>query len=101
MLAFPCNQFGSQEPGSNAEIYANMKKDYNITFPMFAKSNVNGACPVCLCVCMCMYVCMYVYTYVCNVCLCVNLCTYIRVYLYVFMHVYIFKLLYEVRSSLT
>lgn len=44
VLAFPCNQFGAQEPDSNAVLYANMKKDYNITFPMFAKSNVNGPC---------------------------------------------------------
>ena len=42
MLAFPCNQFGSQEPGSDAEIkdFANSK--FGATFPMFSKIEVNG-----------------------------------------------------------
>jgi len=43
VAAFPCNQFGGQEPGTNAEIKARMKKKYGFTFDMFAKINVNGA----------------------------------------------------------
>jgi len=42
VAAFPCNQFASQEPGTNAEIKAAMKKKYGFTFDMFAKINVNG-----------------------------------------------------------
>ena len=42
MLAFPCNQFGSQEPGSNAEIKAFASSKYGVGFPMFAKIEVNG-----------------------------------------------------------
>ncbi len=42
MLAFPCNQFGSQEPGTNAEILEFAKSTYNVEFPMFAKVEVNG-----------------------------------------------------------
>lgn len=45
-MGFPCNQFGAQEPDSNAVIEANMKKDYNVTFLMLAKSNVNAPCTV-------------------------------------------------------
>jgi len=41
VLAFPCNQFGAQEPGSAAEIRAFADK-YGATFPMFAKVDVNG-----------------------------------------------------------
>jgi len=41
-LAFPCNQFGGQEPGSNEEIAAWAKKTYGVTFPMFEKTEVNG-----------------------------------------------------------
>ncbi len=42
MLAFPCNQFGKQEPGTNAEILAFAKSKYDVNFPMFAKLDVNG-----------------------------------------------------------
>src|SRR5215469_6353270 len=43
VLGFPCNQFGQQEPGSAAEIGAFCQKNYGVTFPMFAKVDVNGA----------------------------------------------------------
>jgi glutathione peroxidase len=42
VLSFPCNQFGAQEPGSEAEIGAFCEKNYGVTFPMFAKIDVNG-----------------------------------------------------------
>ncbi len=42
MLAFPCNQFGNQEPGSNAEIHEFATSNYGVTFPMFEKVDVNG-----------------------------------------------------------
>lgn len=42
MLGFPCNQFGGQEPGSNEEILAFATEKYGVTFPMFAKIEVNG-----------------------------------------------------------
>ncbi len=42
VLAFPCNQFGSQEPGSNEEILAFAQSKFGVTFPMFAKIEVNG-----------------------------------------------------------
>ena len=42
MLAFPCNQFGAQEPGTNAEIFEFATSKYDVTFPMFAKIEVNG-----------------------------------------------------------
>lgn len=42
VLGFPCNQFGAQEPGSEAEIGAFCQKNYGVTFPMFAKIAVNG-----------------------------------------------------------
>ena len=42
VLGFPCNQFGRQEPGSAAEIGAFCDKNYGVTFPMFAKIDVNG-----------------------------------------------------------
>lgn len=42
VLGFPCNQFGSQEPGSAAEIGAFCEKNYGISFPMFARIEVNG-----------------------------------------------------------
>lgn len=41
MLAFPCNQFGGQEPGGASEIRATADR-YGVTFPMFAKIDVNG-----------------------------------------------------------
>jgi glutathione peroxidase len=43
VLGFPCNQFGAQEPGSAAEIGAFCQINYGVTFPMFAKIEVNGA----------------------------------------------------------
>ena len=42
MLGFPCNQFGAQEPGSNAEILEFARSKYGVEFPMFAKIEVNG-----------------------------------------------------------
>ncbi|OJT94927.1 MAG: glutathione peroxidase [Alphaproteobacteria bacterium 65-7] len=42
VLGFPCNQFGAQEPGSAGEIGAFCRKNYGVTFPMFAKVEVNG-----------------------------------------------------------
>jgi len=42
VLAFPCNQFGAQEPGSEAEIKSFCSLTYNVTFPLFAKIDVNG-----------------------------------------------------------
>jgi glutathione peroxidase len=43
VLGFPCNQFGKQEPGSNAEILKFAQSKYDVTFPMFEKIEVNGA----------------------------------------------------------
>jgi glutathione peroxidase len=43
VLGFPCNQFGAQEPGDEAEIRSFCSLNYNVTFPMFAKVEVNGA----------------------------------------------------------
>ena len=42
ILAFPCNQFGGQEPEGNAFIQQFCQRNYNITFPVFAKIDVNG-----------------------------------------------------------
>lgn len=42
ILGFPCNQFGSQEPGTAAEIKSFCTKNYGVTFDMFAKIDVNG-----------------------------------------------------------
>ena len=42
VLGFPCNQFGAQEPGSNAEIHEFARSKYAVEFPMFAKVEVNG-----------------------------------------------------------
>jgi glutathione peroxidase len=42
VLGFPCNQFGGQEPGDAAEIKQFCSSNYAITFPMFAKVDVNG-----------------------------------------------------------
>ena len=42
VLGFPCNQFGSQEPGDNKNIRNFCQLNYGVTFPMFAKINVNG-----------------------------------------------------------
>lgn len=43
ILAFPCNQFLGQEPGSNDEIVNFCSVNYNVTFPLFDKIDVNGA----------------------------------------------------------
>lgn len=42
ILGFPCNQFGGQEPGTEAEIKEFVKK-FGVTFDMFSKINVNGS----------------------------------------------------------
>jgi glutathione peroxidase len=42
VLGFPCNQFGKQEPGSDAEIAEFCKANYSVEFPMFSKIEVNG-----------------------------------------------------------
>jgi glutathione peroxidase len=43
VLGFPCNQFGAQEPGDAAEIASFCSLTYDVTFPMMAKVEVNGA----------------------------------------------------------
>ncbi|MCY8515078.1 glutathione peroxidase [Bacillus atrophaeus] len=43
ILGFPCNQFMNQEPGDETSIQEFCKKNYGVTFPMFAKIDVNGA----------------------------------------------------------
>jgi glutathione peroxidase len=43
ILGFPCNQFGAQEPGSEAQIAQFCELNYGVTFPLFAKIEVNGA----------------------------------------------------------
>ncbi len=43
MLGFPCNQFGGQEPGDAAEIAQFCSLTYDVSFPVFAKVDVNGA----------------------------------------------------------
>ena len=43
VLGFPCNQFGKQEPAGEAEILQFCTGSYGVTFPMFAKIEVNGA----------------------------------------------------------
>jgi glutathione peroxidase len=42
ILAFPCNQFAGQEPGSNQEIKQFCSSKYSVTFPLFDKIDVNG-----------------------------------------------------------
>ena len=42
ILGFPCNQFGSQEPGDEKEINEFCEINYGVSFPMFAKVEVNG-----------------------------------------------------------
>jgi glutathione peroxidase len=42
ILGFPCNQFGAQEPGTQAEIQEFCSTNYGVTFPIFAKIEVNG-----------------------------------------------------------
>lgn len=43
VVGFPCNQFGGQEPGTNAEIKEFCSSKFHVTFPMFDKIDVNGA----------------------------------------------------------
>ena len=43
ILGFPCNQFGRQEPGGAEEIGEFCEINYGVSFPMFAKIDVNGA----------------------------------------------------------
>jgi glutathione peroxidase len=43
VLGFPCNQFGAQEPGDATQIAQFCEREYAVTFPMFAKIDVNGA----------------------------------------------------------
>jgi glutathione peroxidase len=43
VLGFPCDQFGHQEPGDEAEIKTFCTLNYGVSFPMFAKIEVNGA----------------------------------------------------------
>jgi glutathione peroxidase len=42
VLGFPCNQFGSQDPGSHEEIQQFCQANYGVSFPMFGKIEVNG-----------------------------------------------------------
>lgn len=42
VLGVPCNQFGAQEPGTEAEIGAFCRKNYGVTFPLTAKNDVKG-----------------------------------------------------------
>jgi len=42
VLGFPCNQFGAQEPGTEKEIAQFCEINYGVTFPLFAKVDVNG-----------------------------------------------------------
>lgn len=42
VLGFPCNQFGSQDPGDNGEIQEFCQLNYGVSFPMFSKIDVNG-----------------------------------------------------------
>jgi glutathione peroxidase len=43
ILGFPCNQFGGQEPGSDADVKSFCDLNYKVSFPMFSKIEVNGA----------------------------------------------------------
>jgi len=43
VLGFPCDQFGHQEPGNEAEIQRFCSSTYSVTFPLFAKIDVNGS----------------------------------------------------------
>jgi glutathione peroxidase len=42
ILGFPCNQFGGQEPGTDADIQQFCSTSYDVTFPVFGKIDVNG-----------------------------------------------------------
>jgi glutathione peroxidase len=48
VLGFPCNQFGKQEPDAEGQISQFCRTNYDVTFPLFAKVEVNGpeACPL-------------------------------------------------------
>ncbi|CAM3834534.1 glutathione peroxidase [Polynucleobacter antarcticus] len=43
ILAFPCNQFGGQEPGTSEQIEQFCTTNYGVTFPIFQKTDVNGS----------------------------------------------------------
>ncbi|WP_134740598.1 glutathione peroxidase [Nocardioides sp. 503] len=43
VLGFPCDQFGHQEPGEDAEIAGFCERNFGVTFPLFSKVDVNGA----------------------------------------------------------
>lgn len=43
VLGFPCNQFANQDPSSNEEIGSFCQRNYGVSFPMFAKIDVNGS----------------------------------------------------------
>ncbi len=43
VLGFPCNQFGAQEPGTAADIGDFCERNFGVTFPLFAKIDVNGS----------------------------------------------------------
>lgn len=43
ILGFPCNQFGSQEPGSDSEIQSFCKMNFGVSFPVLSKVDVNGS----------------------------------------------------------
>lgn len=43
VIAFPCNQFGNQDPGSNEEIQEFCQINYGVSFPVYAKIEVNGS----------------------------------------------------------
>jgi glutathione peroxidase len=43
VLGFPCNQFAKQDPGSNSDIGEFCQRNYGVSFPMFAKIDVNGS----------------------------------------------------------
>ena len=43
VLGFPCNQFGNQDPGDNADIATFCQRNYGVSFPMMSKIDVNGA----------------------------------------------------------
>jgi len=44
IMGFPCNQFANQEPDTNQNVLAHVQSKYNVSFPMFAKLNVNAPC---------------------------------------------------------
>ena len=43
VLGFPCNQFGRQEPGDEAQIASFCERNFGVSFPLFSKVDVNGA----------------------------------------------------------